>query len=133
MYPFTAGAPQWIKTNENVAYSKENKRLSISNVRVCYGWEDAATVSEGVRVEKLVAVCELVRVHKSGWVGFELWEALSTSHSDYNKNDNSQGNSSEISNRSVCSVPKQFIYGLWVSKTICCDLDDRSSTAGKSR
>lgn len=81
-------------------------------MRVCYEWEEAATVSEGVRVEKLVAVCELVRVHKGGWIGFELWEALPTSHGDYNKNDNSQGNSSEISNRSVCSVPKQFIYGL---------------------
>ena len=48
-------------------------------------------MSEGVRVEKLVAVCELVRVHKGGWIGFELWEALPTSHGDYNKNDNSQG------------------------------------------
>ena len=81
-------------------------------MRVCYEWEEADTVSEGVRVEKLVAVCELVRFHKGGWIGFELWEVLPTSHGDYNKNDNSQGNSSEISNRSVCSVPKQFIYGL---------------------
>jgi len=81
-------------------------------VRDSYGWEDATTVSEGVTVEKLVAVCELVRVHESGWIGFELWEALPTSHSDYNRNDNSQGNSYEISNRSVCSVPKQFLYGL---------------------
>jgi hypothetical protein len=133
MYPFTEGAPQWIQTNRNVAYSNENKRLSISNVRVCYGWEDAATVSEGVRVEKLVAVCELVRVHKSGRIGFELWEALPTPHSDYNKNDNSEGNSSKISNRCVCSVPKQFIYGLWISKTIYCNLEDQSSTSGKSR
>ena len=86
--------------------ANENKRLSISNVRVCNGWEDAATVSEGVRVEKLVAVCELVPVHKSGWIGFEMWEALPTSHSEYNKNDTSEGNSSEISNPPVCSVPK---------------------------